>query len=87
MKAKHEVDPFGRKSLAEQLSKTELPRFSSEMLKSRERWVKGNVNLLLRVILRLTYRGSIDRLNDIITLDSRVVSEAYQSPKDIWKET
>ena len=25
-KAKHEVDPVGRKSLAEQLSKTELPR-------------------------------------------------------------
>ena len=26
MKAKHEVDPVGRKSLVEQLSKTELPR-------------------------------------------------------------
>ena len=35
-KAKHEVDPVGRKSLVEQLSKTEVPQVSLEMLKSRE---------------------------------------------------
>ena len=36
MKTKHEVDPVGRKSLIEQLSKTELLAVSLEILKSRE---------------------------------------------------
>ena len=34
------------------------------MLKSREIWVKGNVNQLLRVNLRLKYRGSIGKTTD-----------------------
>ena len=35
-KAKHEVDPVGRKSLVEQLIKLNFLAVSSEMLKSRE---------------------------------------------------
>ena len=63
-KAKHEVDPVGRKSLVEQLSNLNFLAVSSEMPKSRESWVKGNVNLLLRVNLRLKYRGSIGKMTD-----------------------
>ena len=84
-KPKHEVDPVGRESLVEQLSKTELPRS-----------VVGNAEISRQLNQRkrksITPRKSPSKvpwidwpklLNDIITLNSRVVSEAYQLPKDI----
>ena len=84
-KAKHEVDPVGRKSLVEQLSKTELPRGlignaeNSRKLNQRKHKSTTPRKFPSKV-------PGIDwqiLLNDIITLDSRVVSEAYPSPKDI----
>ena len=65
-KAKHEVDPVGRKSLVEQLSKTELPRGVignyeiSRELKQRKRKSNTPVNL------RLKYHGSIGTNNSKI---------------------
>ena len=84
-KVKHEVDPVGRKSLVEQHSKSELPRGLVGNAEISRGLSQGNVNLLLRLNLRLKYRGSIGKklLIDIITLANRVVSEAYSSPKDI----
>ena len=62
-KAKHELDPVGSLS-SNNLVKLNFLAVSSEMLKSRESWVKGNVNLLLRVNLRLKYRGSSGKMTD-----------------------
>ena len=60
-KAKHEADPVGRKSLVEQLSKTELPRGVVGNAEISRELNQRNVNLLLRVNLRLMYHGSIGK--------------------------
>ena len=60
-KAKHEVDPVGRKSLVEQLSKTVLPRglignaeISRELSQRKRKYTTPRT-------LRLQYRGSIGK--------------------------
>ena len=83
-KAKHEVDPVGRKSLVEQLSKTELPR-----------GLIGNSEISRVVSQRkgkyTTPRKSSSKVPWIdgkmteryYNPGHRVVSEVYPSPKDI----
>ena len=84
-KAKHEVIQLEESLSSNILVKLNFLAVSSKMLKSRESWVKGNVNLPFRVNLRLNDRGSIGTNDWTIIYNSgqRVVSEAYPSPKKI----
>ena len=84
-KAKHEVDSVERKSLVQQLSKTDLHRvlvgnaeISREL--SQRKWKSTTLRKSPSKVPWIDWQKW---LKDIIILKCRVVSEAYPSPKDI----
>ena len=72
-KAKHEVDPVGKKSLVEQLSKTELPRGVVGNAEISWEWNERKRKSITprKSSVKVAWINWYKWLNDIVTLDSR----------------